>query len=101
MEPGRYESIIVQKGIPVKWTIKAKKEDLNGCNNAIVAREFGINNKKLGIGDNIIEFTPDKEGDFVYSCWMGMIHGYIKVVDDINAVNRNDINEKSEGFNLK
>ncbi|WP_265447276.1 sulfite exporter TauE/SafE family protein [Acetivibrio straminisolvens] len=101
LEPGRYESIIVQKGIPVKWTIKAKKEDLNGCNNAIVAREFGINNKKLGIGDNIIEFTPDKEGDFVYSCWMGMIHGYIKVVDDINAVNRNDINEKSEGFNLK
>ncbi|HHV28503.1 urease accessory protein UreH domain-containing protein [Acetivibrio mesophilus] len=100
LEPGRYESIIVQKGIPVKWTIKANKEDLNGCNNAIVAREFGIDNKKLGIGDNIIEFTPDKEGNFVYSCWMGMIRGYIKVVDDINAADQDDINENNEGFKL-
>ncbi|HOM01868.1 MAG TPA: sulfite exporter TauE/SafE family protein [Acetivibrio sp.] len=99
LEPGRYATIIVQKGVPVKWTIKAKKEDLNGCNNAIVAREFGISNKKLEIGDNIIEFTPDREGEFVYSCWMGMIHGYIKVVDDINEVSQEDITEENESFN--
>ncbi|ADU75545.1 sulfite exporter TauE/SafE [Acetivibrio thermocellus AD2] len=100
LEPGRYAPIVVQKGIPVKWTIKANKEDLNGCNNAIVAREFGIDNRKLEVGDNIIEFTPAREGEFVYSCWMGMIHGYIKVVNDINEIDQDDINLKNEGFNL-
>jgi len=73
---------------------------LNGCNNAIVAREFGIDNRKLEVGDNIIEFTPAREGEFVYSCWMGMIHGYIKVVNDINEIDQDDINLKNEGFNL-
>jgi plastocyanin domain-containing protein len=37
----------------------------------------------LEVGDNIIEFTPDKSGVIPYSCWMGMIRSQITVVDDL------------------
>jgi sulfite exporter TauE/SafE/copper chaperone CopZ len=55
LEPGGYSPIIVQKGIPVKWTINVEKGDLNGCNNPVVIPEL---NKqiKLKTGENIIEF---------------------------------------------
>ncbi|HEY9059560.1 MAG TPA: sulfite exporter TauE/SafE family protein [Pseudobacteroides sp.] len=96
LEPGGYTPIVVQKDIPVKWIIKADKESLNGCNNAITSQEFGIENEKLIVGDNIIEFTPKREGTFVYTCWMGMISSSIKVVPDITKVQDKDINDAAD-----
>ena len=85
LSSGSYEPITVQKGIPVRWIIKAEKKDINGCNNEIIIPEFNID-KKLMAGDNIIEFTPTESGTFPYSCWMGMIRSRITVVDDIENV---------------
>lgn len=85
LSSGRYEPITVQKGIPVKWTIKARKGDINGCNNEIIIPQFNTS-KKLEVGDNIIEFTPTEAGTFMYSCWMGMIRSKITVVDDISSI---------------
>jgi len=98
LQPGRYEPITVQKGIPVRWTIRAEKGDINGCNNEIVIPKFNIS-KKLEVGDNVIEFTPKETGTFAYSCWMGMIRSKIAVVDDINNVDAsgsNGIVQKSD-----
>ncbi|MFZ5988469.1 MAG: sulfite exporter TauE/SafE family protein [Bacillota bacterium] len=92
MKSGSYTPIIVQKGIPVRWTIKAEKSGLNGCNNPVTIPEYGIE-KKLVPGDNVIEFTPDKEGNILYTCWMGMISSNIKVVADINNVSDKDIQD--------
>lgn len=96
LEPGRYQPIVVQKGVPVKWNIIAADEDLNGCNDAITAREFWIEDRKLTVGDNFIEFTPEREGNFVYTCWMGMISSSIKVVSDINEVSGQDIEQLNQ-----
>lgn len=76
----KYPNIIIQKEIPVKWTISAEKKYLNGCNNEIVIPKYDVK-KKLFEGDNIIEFTPNEVGTITYSCWMGMIVGNIKVVE--------------------
>lgn len=84
LSSGRYEPITVQKGIPVKWIIKADAKDINGCNNEIVIPKFNLS-KKLEPGNNIIEFTPTESGTFGYSCWMSMIKSKITVVDDINS----------------
>ncbi len=83
LESGRYSPIVVQQGIPVQWTIRAGEKDLNGCNNPVTIPEYDIQ-KKLLPGDNIIEFTPEKEGNITYTCWMGMIRSNIKVVSDIS-----------------
>ena len=80
---GRYSPIVVQKGMPVKWTITAENQDLNGCNNPVTIPKYNIQ-KKLVTGDNIIEFTPEEEGNITYTCWMGMISSNIKVVSDIS-----------------
>jgi len=74
---------IVQKGIPVKWTITANDGDLSSCNNKMLIRDYNVE-KKLIVGENVIEFTPTKSGKIVYSCWMGMVGSTITVVDDIN-----------------
>jgi sulfite exporter TauE/SafE/copper chaperone CopZ len=85
LNSGRYESITVQKGIPVIWTIQAVKGDINGCNNSIVVPKYELQ-KDLNIGDNVIEFTPTESGVIPYSCWMGMIRSKITVVDDLSKV---------------
>ncbi|MDR1967027.1 MAG: sulfite exporter TauE/SafE family protein [Synergistaceae bacterium] len=75
-----YPSITVKVGSPVKWNLRAAQGTINGCNNALVIPAFGIE-KRLSVGDNVIEFTPTKAGTYRYSCWMGMIRGRITVVD--------------------
>ena len=80
LKSGQYTPITVYRGIPVRWTIKADQEDLNGCNNPVTIPSYHIE-AKLKAGDNIIEFTPEKAGTIDYTCWMGMIRSTIKVID--------------------
>lgn len=82
MKGNVYEPITVQAGIPVKWTITADAEELNGCNNPVTIPKYDIQ-EKLVPGENVIEFTPTEGGDIVYTCWMGMISGTIHVVSDV------------------
>ena len=92
MQPNRYVPIIVQKGLPVKWTIKADRASLNGCNNPVTIPAYGLN-RRLQPGDNLIEFTPEGAGNLLYTCWMGMISSTIRVVDDISKVTARDVKE--------
>ncbi|MDF2557876.1 MAG: heavy metal transporter [Bacillales bacterium] len=87
LESGSYDQITVQKGIPVKWTIKADASNINGCNNVFLIPEYN-KEVKLQPGDNVVEFTPDKSGTFPYSCWMGMINSKIIVVDDLSKASK-------------
>jgi plastocyanin domain-containing protein len=71
----------VQKGVPLKLIIDGKQ--LNSCNNAIVIPSLN-KQVKLKSGETVVEFTPGDK-DIRYSCWMGMIRGTIKVVDDLGT----------------
>lgn len=75
-----YQSIEVQAGIPVEWTIVASEETLTNCNNAISIPEYGIE-QELVPGENVITFTPTETGTFTYTCWMDMMSAEIIVVD--------------------
>lgn len=79
----QFKDIIVQKDIPVKMVINVDKKHLNGCNNEIVINEYGIK-QKLEIGKNEIEFIPQNEGNYIYSCWMNMISNKIKVINNMD-----------------
>jgi len=80
--------LYVQKNVPVKWVING--DQLTSCNNAIVVPSMNIQ-KKLESGENIITFTPGDK-DINFSCWMGMIGGVIRVVDDVNAIDTSSDN---------
>lgn len=94
LEPGSYSPIVVQKGIPVRWTIKAETSDLNGCNNPIIIPEYNLE-KTLVPGNNVIEFVPADEGKVTYTCWMGMISSNITVVEDLSSVNPGELKDNS------
>ncbi|MDR1784842.1 MAG: hypothetical protein LBR23_00010 [Spirochaetaceae bacterium] len=80
MAGGRYPAITVRAGLPVKWTIDAPPDAVNGCNSRLFIGEYGLE-QVLTPGSNLIEFTPERTGKFRYSCWMGMIRSTITVVD--------------------
>jgi len=85
LESGRYTPFTVQKGIPVRWTISADASQINGCNGTVTIPSYGIS-KTLQPGDNVIEFTPNGEGNVLYTCSMGMIKSNISVVADLNSL---------------
>jgi plastocyanin domain-containing protein len=82
---GRYQPIIVQSGIPVRWNIIAEPGDLNGCNRSIKIDAYQVS-KDLAFGENQVEFIPGEAGLVRYTCWMNMISSYITVVEDLSAV---------------
>ena len=77
---GTYPEITVQNGMPVRWIIQADADSINGCNQTIISKEFSLN-YTFQEGDNLIEFTPVQSGDYLYTCWMGMITGTIHVTE--------------------
>ncbi|SHH93326.1 sulfite exporter TauE/SafE family protein [Clostridium grantii] len=79
--------VYVEKNIPVKLTILG--DELTSCNNEVVIPTYNLQ-KKLISGETIFEFTPDGK-DISFSCWMGMLNGIIKVTDDLNSIDQNNV----------
>jgi sulfite exporter TauE/SafE/plastocyanin domain-containing protein/copper chaperone CopZ len=75
--------LYVQKDLPIRWIVEGNQ--INSCNNEIIVPSLKIR-QKLERGETIIEIPPQSTGDISFSCWMGMIRGVIKVVDDLDAV---------------
>ncbi|GBU22081.1 heavy metal transporter [Fibrobacteres bacterium R8-0-B4] len=87
--PYTYPAITVEAGRPVRWEIDAQPRNINGCNNRMFIREYGIEHE-FTPGKNVIEFTPTKPGKVPYTCWMGMIPGMITVVAGGTNANQPD-----------
>ncbi|MCD8322229.1 MAG: sulfite exporter TauE/SafE family protein [Oscillospiraceae bacterium] len=73
-----YDDIQVVAGIPVVWTIEVEESALNGCNKEIILSAFD-QQVTLSAGEVTITFTPEEEGTYTYSCWMGMLKNTITV----------------------
>ena len=71
------DKIVVEKGVPVR-IITNSTEDA-GCVRGVMIPEFNIN-AALEVGQDVIEFTPEKEGTFEYLCQMRMSKGTLEVV---------------------
>ncbi|WP_444659515.1 urease accessory protein UreH domain-containing protein [Caproiciproducens sp. R2] len=95
LQPGSYSPLVVQKGVPVKWTIKAEADSLNGCNRTITIPQYNIT-RTLEPGDNEIDFTPQETGKITYTCWMGMIRSNITVVDDLGNITGQEVAQESD-----
>ena len=87
--------VYVQKDIPTEFIVKG--DTLTSCNNELVIPSLNMR-KKLSSGDTVFEFTPGDK-DINYSCWMGMLNGTIKVVDDLNAVDTSEFTNLAPSTN--
>ena len=84
--------VFIQKNMKTELVIES--DEITSCNNEIVISSLNIR-QKLKEGENIISFIS-KDDDINYSCWMGMLKGYIKVVDDINNIKSSDIDRAKD-----
>ena len=74
--------VVVEKGVPARFRFVAKK--LNGCNSYVDFPAYGAG-VDLSKGQWQTPAIPVVE-DFVFQCGMAMLHGYVRVVDDLSRV---------------
>jgi heme/copper-type cytochrome/quinol oxidase subunit 2 len=70
--------IRVKKGIPVELEINNPLDSSN-CISTFMIPDFNINNVNLKTGTTKLTFTPDKSGEYTFSCGMQMFKGTIIV----------------------
>ncbi|MEH7482944.1 cupredoxin domain-containing protein, partial [Neobacillus drentensis] len=70
--------IRVKKGVPVELEIKNPLDSSN-CISTFMIPDFYINNVNLKTGTTKLTFTPDKSGEYTFSCGMQMFKGTIIV----------------------
>lgn len=71
------ETIEIKKGKPV--TLNFTRKDPNNCLEEVILGDFKVR-KQLPLNEKVsVEIIPQKEGEFTYSCGMGMYHGKIIV----------------------
>ena len=71
------KSISISKGRKTK--LNFIRRDASSCLEEVVLSDFGVR-KYLPLNEKIvIELTPQRVGEFKYSCGMGMFHGKIIV----------------------
>lgn len=85
--------VVVQRGLETK--IKFNPEQLNSCNNVVSFPEY---QGQLDLQQRTETPWLKPQQDFTFECWMGMLHGYVKVVDDINNINLNEIREEIRNY---
>lgn len=66
----------VKQGLPVRMEVSG---DTVGCLSVLTIPKFGVRERLLPNQVNVVEFTPDRVGDAVFSCSMGMFRGVIHV----------------------
>jgi len=76
----------VKKGEPIKWIITSK--DDKTCATSLYVSKLGIR-KFLQLGENVVEFIPQEEGELKFSCAMGMYTGKFIVVPGETAAQKN------------
>lgn len=69
--------IVVKKGIPVR--LNFDREETADCSDTIVFGDFNIRKPLPAYKTTPIEFTPEKEGEYVFTCGMGMLRGKLIV----------------------
>ena len=69
--------IVVKKGVPVR--LDFYRGETADCSDTIVFGDFKIRKPLPAFKTTAIEFTPEKEGEYVFTCGMGMMRGKLIV----------------------
>ena len=69
--------IVVKRGVPVK--LEFFRDETASCSDQVILGDFGIARDLPAFKTTAIEFTPDKTGEFSFTCGMNMLHGKLVV----------------------
>ncbi|URA11263.1 urease accessory protein UreH domain-containing protein [Thermospira aquatica] len=86
--------IVLQKNIQAKIIFNPKK--LTSCNYVVIFPEYR-GRLDLSVGQWETPLLNVSE-DFTFTCWMGMLNGYAKVVEDLRKVDIQKIQKELENY---
>lgn len=69
--------IVVKQGRPVR--LDFYRDETASCSDEVVFGDFGIARPLPAFKTTSIEFTPDKSGEFTFTCGMRMLRGTLVV----------------------
>jgi plastocyanin domain-containing protein len=72
--------IAVRRGVPVR--LNFYRDETSSCSEQIVFGDFGIARNLPPFKTTPIEFTPEKTGEFTFTCGMNMLRGKLIVEGD-------------------
>ena len=71
------DTIVVQQGAPVR--LNFYRDETSGCSEQVVFGDFGIARDLPAFKTTPVEFTPEKAGEFTWTCGMNMLRGKLIV----------------------
>ena len=69
--------IVVREGVPLR--LNFYRDETASCSEDVVFGDFGIARHLAPFQTTSIEFTPDKTGEFTFTCGMNMMRGKLVV----------------------
>lgn len=87
--------LVAQQGIPL--TIQFETGSLNSC---VAGIEFPEFNGRLDLTTQKETPVITPEADFTFQCTMGMLHGYVKVVPDVNKVDLDEVRNTVSNYDF-
>jgi plastocyanin domain-containing protein len=69
--------IVVKQGVPVR--LDFYRDETTSCSDKVIFGDFGIARDLPAFRTTSVEFTPDKVGEFVFTCGMNMLRGKLIV----------------------
>ena len=69
--------IVVKQGRPVR--LDFYRDETASCSDRVIFGDFGIARDLAAYKTTPIEFTPDKAGEFTFTCGMNMMRGKLVV----------------------
>ena len=69
--------IVVDRGRPVR--LNFRREETSSCSEQVILGDFGIARDLPAFKTTPVEFTPERSGEFPFTCGMNMLHGKLIV----------------------
>ena len=69
--------IVARKGVPLRLVFD--RRETSPCSDEIVLPEFGVRRALPAHAKTELTITPEREGEFEFTCGMNMLHGKILV----------------------
>jgi plastocyanin domain-containing protein len=71
------DTIVVKRGVPVR--LDFYRDENSSCTDTVVFGDFGISRALPAYRTTPVEFTPDRTGEFTFTCGMNMVRGKLIV----------------------
>jgi plastocyanin domain-containing protein len=69
--------IAVKQGVPVR--LNFYRDETSSCSEQVIFGDFGVARDLPAFKTTAVEFTPDKAGEFTFTCGMNMLRGKLIV----------------------